>query len=189
MGIDSFCHPIRSLIGKSMELSMPQPRRIIAITLLVIALTALTAYAGMHFVGSASFGFGSLDAQVNIGGFGNNTDTVTVTLSATGQNLTALCVNRGGKDAPGQNPVNVNVYQLQSVYPDHNGNAETSFHVNLLPSAVEAGCPNRNWSVTDLFGTLFVSLTANDTATGDTAVLNYVCVVDQANRSVNCIPS
>jgi hypothetical protein len=164
-------------------------KRIFVITLVVIALTALTAYAGLHFVGSASFGFGSLYAQANIAGFGNNTDTVAVTLTATGQNLTAQCVNRGGHAAPGQNPIDVNLYQVQTVYPDRNGNAETSFHVNLLPTAVEAGCPNHNWRVTDLFGTLFVTLTANDTATGDTAVLNFTCTVDQAHRSVNCTPS
>jgi len=168
---------------------MPRRKRIIAITFLVIALSALTAYAGLHFVGSASFGYGSLMAQVNIAGFGNNTDTVSVTLTATGQDLTAMCVNRGGKAAPGQNPIDVNLFQRQVVSPDRNGNAETSFHVSLLPSAVEAGCPNRNWQVTDLYGTLFVSLVANDAGTGDTAVLNFVCVVDQANRFVNCTPS
>src|SRR5262245_2975825 len=135
---------------------------------LLIFSAALVAYAGMHTVGSARFGFGSLDASVDIAGFGSATDTVTVTLTATGSNLVAMCQNKGGNRAPGQNPLNVNVNNSQTVSPGSNGRAQVSFHLNLLPaSAREAGCPNNNWTVTDLFGTLFVKLSGVNTSNGD----------------------
>ncbi len=167
---------------------MLRKRTFVPVILLVLVLFATTAYAGLHFVGGASIGSGSLVADAQISGFGNNTDTATVTLSVYGTNLTALCQNKGGNIAPGQNPVNVNVNTSQTVSPDSNGSADASFHVNLLPTSIEAGCPNRNWSVVDLLGYLQVTLTATDSATGVTDTLIYDCNVNEAFHQVTCTP-
>lgn len=163
-------------------------KRLIALLLtsLLLFIMPLAVYAGLHFVGTTSFGYGSLKATADISGFGNNTDSVVVTLSATGSNLTAMCQNKGGNRAPGQNPLSVNVNRSQTVAPGRNGSAYVNFEVSLLPSAVEAGCPNRNWTVTDLYGTLNVTLNAVDTATGSQASQSFVCVVDEAHRQVTC---
>jgi hypothetical protein len=156
------------------------------VTTLLLFVMPLAVYAGLHFVGTTSFGFGSLRASADISGFGNNTDSVVVTLSAVGNNLTAMCQNKGGNRAPGQNPVSVSVNTSQTVAPKKNGTAVVNFHVNLLPTADAAGCPNRNWTVTDLYGTLNVTLNAVDTATGAQASQSFVCVVDEAHRQVTC---
>src|SRR5258705_6208657 len=78
-------------------------RKIIAaLTPLIVLLTGvLLVYAGVHFGGSTSYGFGSLKANVNIFGVGVG-DNVTVTLHATGSNLIAMCQYHGGKSAPRQ---------------------------------------------------------------------------------------
>ena len=163
-------------------------KRIISslIATLVLFMMPLAVYAGLHFVGTTTFGFGSLRATADISGFGNNTDTVVVTLSAIGNNLTAMCQNKGGNRAPGQNPVSVNLNTSQTVSPGKNGQSVVNFHVNLLPTAVAAGCPNKNWTVTDLYGTLNVTLNAVDSATGAQASQSFLCVVDDAHRQVTC---
>ncbi len=163
-------------------------RSLIPILALVFILVATSAYASLHFVGGASIGSGSLVANAQIAGFGNNTDTASVSLNVYGTNLTALCQNKGGKIAPGQNPVNVDVDRTESVSPDRNGSASTSFHVSLLPTWSEAGCPNKNWSVVDLLGYLRVTLTATDTATGDTDTLAYECYVNEPFKQIDCTP-
>lgn len=158
--------------------------------LITIFLMAVAVYAGMHFVGGVRFGFGSLDANADLSGFGSDTDSITVTLSANGTGLTAMCQNKGGNRAPGQNPLNVSVSSSQTVSPDRNGRASVAFHLNLLPSSArEAGCPNNNWKVTDLYGTLNVSLAAFNASNGDSQVLNFVCTVNESQRSVVCSPA
>ncbi len=155
--------------------------------LLIVASAALVVYAGMHIRDrSATVTLGSLRVSVDISGFGNDTDTVTSTLTVQGTDLTAMCQNHGGTFAPGQNPVDVSVSATQTASPDKNGSAEVDFHVNLLPSSGEAGCPNRNWRVTDLLGTLYVNLFAIDNATGDSDTLNLVCAINEAQQQVTC---
>jgi len=161
-------------------------KHILALCIILILASAALVYAGLHFRGSATLTSGSLRASVDISGFGNNTDTVTVTLTAQGTDLTAMCQNRGGNLAPGQNPVNVSVSASQTVSPGSNGSAEVNFHVNLLPSSQAAGCPNRNWKVVDLLGTIYVNLFAIDNATGDSDTINLVCFVNEAQQQVTC---
>lgn len=159
---------------------------LLLVATLLLFMMPLAVYAGLHFVGTTSFGFGSLKATADISGFGNNTDSVVVTLSAYGSNLTAMCQNKGGNRAPGQNPLSVSVNTSQTVAPKKNGTAVVNFEVGLLPTAVAAGCPNNNWTVTDLYGTLNVNLNAIDSATGAQSSQSFVCVVDEAHRQVTC---
>jgi hypothetical protein len=157
------------------------------LAILTFCLVPLSAYAGMHFVGTTRFGFGSLEASANLAGFGNN--AISVTLTATGSNMTAMCQNRGGNRAPGQNPLSVSVNQAQTVTADRNGKASVQFKVNLLPTARQAGCPNNNWTVTDLYGTLYVTMVATDLDNGNQASQNFVCTVNEAQRLVVCSQS
>jgi hypothetical protein len=160
------------------------------ILLVVLIVSAVfMANAGLHFVGSVRLSGGSLSAEVDIAGFGNDTDTVTVTLTVWGSGLTALCQNRGGNIAPGRNPVDVNVSASQAVSADRNGRASTGFHVELLPSPREAGCPNGNWRVVDLQGMLHVNLFAFNASNGDSDSLDFVCHIDGSLSSIQCSPA
>lgn len=142
----------------------------------------LTASAGLSFIGGANITNGSIKGEVTIAGLGNTATSVTMTV--TGSGLTAWCQNNGGKQAPGQNPVTVNSTVAQSVFNTSNGNDTVNFHVEIKPTPEVAGCPNGNWSVVDLTGTVnitFVATNANDTAT-----LSVVCHVNERNASITC---
>jgi hypothetical protein len=154
---------------------MPSKKTSILLTLLIIAVTAVTAYGGLHFVGFSSISYGSLHASFTVAGYGNS--EVSVTLQVEGNNLTAMCENRGGNQAPGQNPVNLNQMWTTLLNTDKNGNADGSLTVDLLPSAKQAGCPNGNWHVVDLYGTLYVDLIAQ--SGGDIATQSFVCNIDE----------
>jgi hypothetical protein len=156
-------------------------------TLCILLVVVAFVYAGVHFGLSSSVSFGSLKATVNIFGVGQSAD-VTVTLHATGNDLTAYCQNKGGNRAPGQNPVDVNVSTSQTVTADSNGNATANFEVSLVSttSSKAAGCPNDGWKVTDLYGTLHVTFFVVDNVHGDSDTMSVTCTVDEQHRSVTC---
>ena len=70
---------------------------------LVLILGVLSSEAGLSFIGSVRVGSGSVTASGQIGGF-DNTQNTQVSMNVTGNNLSAQCVNKGGKAARGQNP-------------------------------------------------------------------------------------
>jgi hypothetical protein len=162
------------------------------IVLVILASSALTVWAGLHFSGGAGFGSGSIRIHAEIAGVsGGRTATVTTTIT-NGNNLTAVCRNKGGNIAYGQNPVNINnITVVNSVNADRNGNAVVDFHINILQAAGitsrSAGCPNNNWKVTDLLGGINVTLTASDGRFTD--VLTYSCFVSDVNSVVACTPT
>ncbi|MFN8375904.1 MAG: hypothetical protein U0694_23905 [Anaerolineae bacterium] len=159
--------------------------------LVFLAVGILTVYAGLSFIGGGSVTLGSIDGTVQIAGFGNRTQSVTVDMTVVGSNLVASCVNRGGNRAPGQNPVNVNTtVNSGAVYPARNGTATIQMTVNILPTAAEAGCPNNNWRVTDLLGTIFVTFRGTDTSQTPPVVITQtlVCQVNEPMRTVTCAP-
>jgi hypothetical protein len=163
----------------------------VLIALVVLVLAVVPVYAGLHFVGGGSIGGGSLIASVTIAGFGNSTDSVEVTLDVSGDNLTAWCQNRGGKVAPGQNPVSVAISATQTVGANKNGSSTADFHVDLVAdvTASEGGCPNENWSVVDLTGYLRVLFVANNFSTGEQAELKLDCYYNEPFKQVDCQPA
>jgi hypothetical protein len=166
-------------------------RAVVSLLTLILFVAVFTVYAGLSFVGGGSVTLGSVHGTVDIAGFGNDTQSVTVTMNVTGSNLTAWCTNRGGNQAPGQNPVNVNASVTSSeVFPAHNGRATVNLSVNILPTWDVAGCPNRNWRVTDLIGTIFVTFTGVDTSTepDTTVTLALVCNINEPNQTIICSP-
>lgn len=160
------------------------------LALVIMSLAAFVVYAGLHFSGGPGFGSGSVIIDVAIAGFGNDLSTTTVTATITdGDNLTAICRNNGGNIAPGQNPVNITgISAAQSVNPSTNGSANAYFHIDVIESAgitwSVAGCPNKNWTVTDLLGGITINLlAANGT---DSVSQNYSCYVNELDRIIAC---
>lgn len=160
------------------------------IVLVVLSLSAFVASGGLHFAGGAGFGSGSVIIDVSVAGISSRTQAVVVA-TVSGTNLTAMCQNRGGNMAPGQNPVNANVVVSESDRSDRNGRSDFSFTIDLIDETGltkrSAGCPNGNWRVTGLVGTINVNLEAfvdGQNTPADT--LNYSCTVNEANAFIEC---
>jgi hypothetical protein len=167
---------------------MARKLKIIVLLVTISLLTVVPAFARLTFAGGATTGSGSLVAEARVAGVGSDGGLVDVslTLKNTQAPLVAMCQNKGGKQAPGQNPINVNLYQQQSLTLDSNGSGIAHFHVEYLPTAAEAGCPNDNWKVIDLLGYLQVTLKATNTTDGESAQLVLACYVEEANKVVDC---
>jgi hypothetical protein len=155
----------------------------VLVVVLVFSLAAMTVYAGLHFIGGAGVSLGSVHGTFSIAGFGSRSD-VTVTMTVTGDNLTAQCINRGGTAAPGQNPVDVNASTSVSGKADRNGRFSAELSLEILPSWREAGCPNRQWTVDNLIGTIFVNFYATDGTNSDT--ISYTCDLNEPAGYIAC---
>ena len=63
------------------------------LTVFILASSALIVWAGLHVIGGAGFGSGSVIIDLTVAGISNNrTATVTATITD-GYNLTAVCRN------------------------------------------------------------------------------------------------
>jgi hypothetical protein len=111
------------------------------------------ARAGKFHFNSIDFTLGgSLLMEGHLVGLGN--EIAEVTLNGYG-NVTALCENKGGKQAPGRNPIQVGVQETGVFASDSNGRAlvaviapdPTAPEFAPSPTPKEAGCPNGNWPV------------------------------------------
>jgi hypothetical protein len=131
---------------------------LVAVTgFLFVALTGGAALASsVHFKhGSPTFTDNgvTLTASGALSGLGNG--DVLITLTAKGD-PTTTCTNKGGNEAPGQNPAAVTVTGGESFPASEIKNGTLSFDVTTSPpaqpTAAEAGCPSANWTaaITDI---------------------------------------
>ena len=128
-------------------------RRIVRATVLALAavslLASLALAASVHFKGEQTFTDNglTLTADGELAGLGNA--DVLIVLSAVGDG-SALCRNRGGNVAPGQNKIPVLVTATQTVLAEEIKNGTTPYRLTTAgpaqPTAAQAGCPNGNWT-------------------------------------------
>ncbi len=126
-----------------------------AIVILLLVLVP-AAMAGKFHFNSIIFTLGSsLDLNGVLVGLGN--EVAEVELTAYGS-VTAMCQNRGGNQAPGRNPIAVEVVETVVATTGANGRAlvfieasdPTAPGFEPSPTPKEAGCPNGNWKVVDI---------------------------------------
>jgi len=148
--------------------------------LLAAILLTSTALADSARLSYVAFDLGYLVADGALSGLGN-TD-VTVLLDASGFPV-ITCTNQGGSQAPGNQPTAISVTEAQSIpgagLVEKNGKAGFRVEINDLPAldAVEAGCPNENWSAQiDFIYWEGATIRVRDTATQEVLLRqDYTC--------------
>jgi hypothetical protein len=159
---------------------------IFAITLLVVLALALVTVsaASVHLKGGKkaepSFYDGglTLTASGELSGLGNGDVLVTLEAEA---DVTAVCRNQGGNEAPGQNPAPITVQGYQAIPEEEIKNGNTPFSVETVapvsPIPDAPHCPNPNWDeiIRDLS---FTSATITVEQPPGNPVLTVVCTLD-----------
>jgi hypothetical protein len=129
-------------------------RRIVfsaAAVVMALAMTATVVLAAVTWHSGPTVEFNgttSATASGNGSGFGNQPAVATLTLHAS---VTYTCQNKGGAQAPGQNPVDATTSGSEDLgNADHNGRGTFNFTVTFSPDATvpgkSIGCPNGNWT-------------------------------------------
>jgi hypothetical protein len=121
-----------------------------AVAVLAFTASAVSAAVTWHSGPTVTFnGTSSVTATGDSSGLGNQPAIATLTVEGT---VTYTCRNKGGAEAPGQNPVPATGTGTQDLgNSDHNGRGVLNITVSLdAPAPVVngkvAGCPNGNWS-------------------------------------------
>jgi hypothetical protein len=118
---------------------------------IILAIGATSVFAAVTWKAGPSVTFNgtsSVTASGEASGLGNQPAIATLTVEGT---VTYTCRNKGGAEAPGQNPVPATGTGTQDLgNSDHNGRGVLSITVSLdAPAPVVggkvAGCPNGNW--------------------------------------------
>jgi hypothetical protein len=119
---------------------------------LFVAVTAAAVFAANpHFKGGqptcTADGL-TITCTGQLAGLGNEDVQITTSGSAT---FETTCRNRGGSEAPGQNPAVAQFADSTIIPADEVDNGTLSFTVTTTitaptPTAQEAGCPNGNWT-------------------------------------------
>ena len=157
------------------------------------------ARAGNFHFTNVFFQLGSLEMQGDLAGLGNQPAEITLTGYGSAQ---ALCQNKGGRQAPGRNPIVVNTQRTAVFVTDESGHAEvlvtapdpTLADVDPSPTPKQAGCPNSNWEVVG-FAERSMNWTAATLVVRDEAgviqlSLSYACTTtfqDGVSTAVACV--
>jgi len=112
----------------------------------------------------------TLKTCFSLAGLGNGDVTITVTTTGS---ATTLCTNQGGNTAPGQNKTPVKPSGQTTIPSTEIKNGTLSTCVTTAapptPTAVQAGCPNSNWS-TSLTDVQFATATVTIVQGGKTVL-------------------
>lgn len=135
------------------ELKGVAMRRFFVACLLGLGVLAVTATAAFAAVTNHNPTFTDLGTRLSstgkLTGLGNGDILVTITASGT---PSATCTNKGGNQAPGQNPATVTTTGGQSIPAGSIKNGTVSYNVSTAapaqPTAQQAGCPGGNWTAT-----------------------------------------
>lgn len=153
---------------------MQKKVKITLIALLVGAIAAPLIYAAsVHFKGgnpTFSDQGTTLKTCFSLAGLGNGDVTIIVTTTGS---ATTLCTNQGGNTAPGQNKTPVKPSGQATIPSTEIKNGNLTACVTTAPpptpTAVEAGCPNSNWS-TSLTDVQFATATVTVIQGGKTVL-------------------
>jgi hypothetical protein len=124
----------------------------ISAALTILAFTAAVAFAAVTWKEGPTVTFNgtsSVTASGEATGLGNQPAIATLDVEGT---VTYTCRNKGGGEAPGQNPVPATGTGTQDLgNSDHNGRGVLNITVSLdepapTVSGKIAGCPNGNWT-------------------------------------------
>lgn len=163
------------------------------IIVLVTSMIISPASAGGNVgLGSVAFKPGSLIATGVFFGLGGYKLGVNVQMTAGGDPV-VLCTNKGGTQAPGQNPVEVSADGEQAIGPQHitkKGTAPLDVTAEPGPiTGLQGGCPNNNWiaTIVNVYWTN-ATISVYDAVTGELLFeRNYACDPDkQTATSVTC---
>jgi len=135
----------------------------------VLAITATAAFAAVSNHNPSFTDQGTtLSSTGKLTGLGNG--DIVVTLTATGT-PSATCTNKGGNQAPGQNPATVTTSGGEAIPAGAIKNGTVTYNVSTAapaqPTPQAAGCPSGNWTaaITDV---AFTSATVTVTQGGVT---------------------
>ena len=120
----------------------------------------------------------SLAADGALSGLGNGDVLISVEATA---DAFSTCTNRGGNQAPGQNPADLTVFGAQAIPEEEVKNGTTTFMVETLepetPIPGAPGCPNPNWKQT-IDDLAFTSAIITVEQPIGTVVLKVTCTID-----------
>lgn len=164
---------------------------ILTVFLLTTLLSSPVSAGGNVKLSGVQFRLASLVAEGFASGLGN-TD-VTVELNASGIPA-VICTNKGGNQAPGQNPPKISASGEQFlVHANYTKNGRSPFEVEteepqpgLTPK--QMGCPNNAWTAAvDFVFWTDATISVYNTATEDLLVeQKYSCVTTRNPDTVSC---
>jgi hypothetical protein len=170
------------------------------VALLIASLFAQSASAGKFHFNSLDFSLGgSMLVQCSLVGLGNEIGLVTLTGYGT---VRALCQNNGGNQAPGRNPIVVDMQETGTFMTDTNGRAfveviapdPESPEFAPSPTPKQAGCPNGNWTVVGIVdgstNWTAAEIVVKDEADAVRIHLSFICTTffeDGMSTSIECV--
>jgi hypothetical protein len=179
----------RTSIGDEMKRALPVFGATIA--LLVFVATAAAASPQFKHGGDPTLTDNGSTLTLNAAMTGLGNGDLNVDIAWTGETRGNTCTSPGGNNAPGQNPATpASGNTPATISPDKNGNVKITLTTTAPTiTALQAGCPNKNWSAsyTDVvFFTATVSIAqastsfsfscaANFPSTGTTNGTTYTC--------------
>ncbi len=160
-----------------MRLTLPRSVLSVLLSLILVFAVALAADAGKFHFKSSTFSSSSLTFNGVGVGLGNADYLATMDATAT---VRALCENKGGNRAAGQNDIFLSLDgpQDQVIRTEDSGKTEVSLTVEAptlgdldTPPSAKQNCPNGNWKIVDVVVLEWTSAHISITELGSDAVL------------------